>query len=196
MAIVPETSTTLLRDLACGADNPRWGEFVARYRPCLEAFMADRFPSVDADDVIQETFVSVAKVLPNYRYVPDEKGCFHCFLTGILRHKALTALRVKARREELLAHYADCPSDHDSPAEKSIRNWREAVYEIALQQLLADPDISDRSKQILVRTTVRGEKPEDVARSFFMTRPAVDQTKKRMVDKLRMIVQGLESADV
>ena len=60
MATVPDTSTTLLRDVAGSADNPRWGEFVARYRPVLEAFMAERFPSLDADELIQETFVAIA----------------------------------------------------------------------------------------------------------------------------------------
>ena len=31
----------------------------ARYRPAMEAFMRVRFPSLDADDVIQETLVAV-----------------------------------------------------------------------------------------------------------------------------------------
>ena len=89
MAKVPDTSTTLLRDVAGSMDNPRWGEFVARYRPVLEAFMFERFPSLDAGELIQETFIAIARVLPNYRYVPEEKGHFHNFLTGILHHKAL-----------------------------------------------------------------------------------------------------------
>ena len=62
MANVPDTSTTLLRDVAGSADNPRWSEFVARYRPMMEAFMRERFPSLEADDIIQETLVALCRV--------------------------------------------------------------------------------------------------------------------------------------
>ena len=50
MATIPETSTTLLRDLAQETPHARWDEFVRRYRPMMEAFMQERFPSVEADD--------------------------------------------------------------------------------------------------------------------------------------------------
>jgi DNA-directed RNA polymerase specialized sigma24 family protein len=59
VAKIPTTSTTLLRDVANDSQHARWGEFVARYRPAMEAFMRVRFPSLDADDVIQETLVAV-----------------------------------------------------------------------------------------------------------------------------------------
>ena len=64
MAKVPTTSTTLLRDIAQDSQHARWAEFVARYRPMMEAFMHERFPSVEPDDVIQETLVAVCRVMP------------------------------------------------------------------------------------------------------------------------------------
>lgn len=195
MANVPDTSTTLLRDLAGGSDNPRWGEFVARYKPVLDAFMRQRFPTLDAEDVIQETFIAVANALPTYRYVPEEKGYFHNFLTGILHHKALNVLKKEHRREELLHQYAADPADKSTEEDDAEKQWREALYEIALQQLLSDPDIIGRNKQILIRTAIRGEKPEAVAESLAVSRDVVDQTKKRMLDKLRRIVDDLKKAD-
>ena len=66
MANIPTTSTTLLRDLAQDSQHARWGEFVARYRPMMEAFMRERFPSLDADDVIQETLIELIRVFPIY----------------------------------------------------------------------------------------------------------------------------------
>ncbi len=68
MADIPTTSTTLLRDLAHDSQHARWGEFVARYRPMMEAFMRERFPSLDADDVIQETLIELIQVFPVYHY--------------------------------------------------------------------------------------------------------------------------------
>ena len=157
--------------------------------------MSERFPSLDADELIQETFIAIARVLPNYRYVPEEKGHFRSFLTGILHHKALNALRSSRRREELQQKYADAVRSQPQEPGDGQRQWRETIYEIALQQLLANPDISARNKQIFVRTAIKGEKPEAVAESFSVSRDVVDQTKKRMLDRLRTIIDDLKSAD-
>lgn len=102
VADIPTTSTTLLHDIASDSQHVRWGEFVARYRPMMEAFMRERFPSLDADDVIQETLVAVWAALPSYRYAPDEKGYFHNYLTGILRNKALRQLHKDQRQAEIV----------------------------------------------------------------------------------------------
>ena len=101
MANIPATSTTLLRDLANDSQHARWSEFVTRYRPMMEAFMRERFPSLDADDVMQETLIAVWAALPSYRYAPDEKGHFHNYLTGILRNKALRQLYKEQRHAEI-----------------------------------------------------------------------------------------------
>ena len=53
MARIPTTSETLLRDLSGDSQHARWGELVTRYRPMLEAYMRERFPSVEADEAIR-----------------------------------------------------------------------------------------------------------------------------------------------
>ena len=63
--------------------------------------MSERFPSLEADDIIQETLVALCRVLPSYRYAPDEKWRFHNYLTGILRNKALRMLRNEERQREI-----------------------------------------------------------------------------------------------
>ena len=98
MGKIPTTSTTLLRDLAQDSQHARWGEFVARYRPMMEAFMRERFPTLEADDVIQETLIELIRVFPIYHYSPKEKGHFHNYLTGILRHRALRMMGEEQRR--------------------------------------------------------------------------------------------------
>ena len=195
---IPTTSTTLLRDIAKDTQHTRWNEFVARYRPMMEAFLRERFPSLDADDIIQETLAALCKVLPNYRYAPDEKGHFHNYLTGILRNKAIRVLRKRMSDCEKLAEYADCgrarsPSAPHT-AEGDDKSYREAVFEIALRQFLADRTIADRTKRIFERTAINGESPEAVAAAFKMTRHAVDQAKSRAMARLREIVRELEAA--
>ena len=192
--IAPDTSTTLLRDLAGRADHPRWGEFVVRYRPLMESYLHEWFPSLEMDDLIQETFVAIAKTLPDYRYVPDEKGLFHNYLTGILHHKALNALKRQNRRNEVTREYALDPSARGIGNDADVEKWRETVCEVALQQLLADPSVTGRKRQIFMRTAMKGESPEDVAASLAVSRAVVDQTKKRMMDRLRELVERLKHA--
>ena len=194
MAKIPTTSTTLLRDIAQDAQNVRWGEFVARYRPMMETFMRERFPSLDADDIIQETLVALCRVLPSYRYDPDEKGHFHNYLTGILRNKAIRVLRKRMSDSEKLTEYADgrAASMMSPPDETDGDAYREALFEIALRQFLSDESVADRTKRIFERTALNGESPEVVAESFKMTRHAVDQAKSRAMARLREIVKDLE----
>lgn len=194
---VPTTSTTLLRDVSGDAQHARWGEFVARYRPMMEAFMLERFPSLDADEAIQRTLVALARALPSYRYVPDEKGAFHNYLTGILRHRALRMKAVEVRRTR--DHAAFVQETERMPAETARdadeRSWREAVFEVALQQYLADETVQERTRQVFVRLVVNDEKPEAVAVAFGLTRNAVDQIRSRALRSLRMRVRALECVD-
>jgi len=189
MANIPTTSTTLLRDLAQDSQHARWGEFVARYRPMMEAFMRERFPSLDADDVIQETLIELIRVFPVYRYSPKEKGYFHNYLTGILRHRALRMMDEEKRRARLVAEMRHVDVDADDAA------WRESLMEIALQQLLADTSIHERTRLVFARVAVNGEKPDDVAAAFGITRNAVDQMKSRLMARLKELIAALEKAD-
>ena len=200
--MIPETSTTLLKDIASSTDNVRWSEFAARYRPMMEAFLRERFPTVEANDVIQETLVALCGILPNYVYEPDEKGHFRNYLTGILRNKALRALRKEQkdaelvagmRRDEVIApyHAESGRAGHPLPA-AAEQSWRESVFEIALHRFLADESVADRTKRIFERTALNGESPEAVAASFKMTRHAVDQAKSRAMARLRELVRELE----
>lgn len=218
MASIPATSTTLLRDLANDSQHARWSEFVTRYRPMMEAFMRERFPSLDADDVIQETLIAVWAALPSYRYAPDEKGHFHNYLTGILRNKALRQLYKEQRHSEIAEMVHDDASCDGRartlaapPSTLSIgravaprpppdvmaddeESWRETLVEIALRQLMNDESIQSRTRQVFLRVAVNGEKPDDVAVAFGIERNAVDQIKNRMMPRIQKIVADLEKA--
>lgn len=200
MGATPRTSTTLLRDLADGEQHARWGEFISRYRPMMEAFMHRVFPSIDADEAIQETFIALIGIFPSYRYVPEEKGSFHCYLTGVLRHKALRMMEHERRLENCRKTFTEeranesCAQSAES-REDSDMAWRKAIFEIALQQYLADDTVQPRTKQIFVRLAVNGEKPEIVASAFGLSRNVVDQIRSRAMRSLRMRVMALEKVE-
>lgn len=189
---VPDTSTTLLRDVA-DSGHTRWSVFYSRYQPMMLSYLRSRFPSLDADDIIQETFAALAKILPDYNYDPEKNGAFHNFLTGVLRNKALCAID-KAKRQMAIEERMQLAItiDGKSVHEQSYHDWRESLFEVALQQLLADESIHDRTKQVFIRTAINGEPIEAVANSLGVKRNTVDCMRSRMLEQLRVIVERLK----
>ena len=190
--MVPTTSTTLLRQIGCDVRHARWAEFIARYAATCRQYLRRHFPSLEADDILQETFSALAQALPNYHYAPEEKGHFRNYLVGVLRNKALMALRKQKRDEEALAEYAKAGGPRLS--RPFADDWRQAVFEIALQQLMADPSIHDRTKQIFIRTAIRQETPDAVAEALGVSRNVVDQQKRRTLAKFKALVTALKEA--
>lgn len=183
----PETSTTLLRCLGQDALSVRWKDFVTRYEPVMRAFLAARFPSVPADDIMQETLVALVQAMPAYKYSPAEHGHFRNYLIGVLRNKALRHLREQKREKKARRELSSVAQAVTSPDESEEAAFRDSVRELALAELLADQSIREQSKRIFIRVAINGEKPEDVATAFGVTRNSVDQTKSRLVAKLRQI---------
>ena len=190
---VPRTSTTMLRQLAADSQHVRWAEFVARYRPMMEAYLRAHYPVLDADEVVAETLIALVEALKGYRYAPDETGVFHNYLTGVLRHRALRLCRREQRQMELRKRMAAEPEA--SPEDAEEVRFRESLLEVAVRQFFADESVAPRTKEIFRRTAMKGESPEAVAKSFMMERNAVDQSKNRSIAKLRKLVAALERVD-
>ena len=158
--------------------------------------MRERFPSVEADDVIQETLIALIETFPVYHYSPEEKGSFHNYLTGILRNKALRQISRDSRRLANMREFADekqIEASANSPSDGEAS--RRDVFEIALRQLLADETVHARTREVFRRVAVNGEKPEDVASDFGITRNAVYQMKDRMMKRLKEFVAVLEKVE-
>ena len=192
-SLVPSTSTTLLRQLAADSQHVRWSEFVQRYQPMMTEYLRVHFPGLEAEDVVSETLIALVDVLKNYRYVPDEAGNFHNYLTGILKHKALRLCKQRDRRRALCERVAAEPiAPPEDPEEEA---YRQSLINVAVHQFFDDETVAPRTKEIFRRTALKGESPETVAKSFMMERHAVDQIKSRSIAKLRTIIAALEKAD-
>lgn len=188
------TSTTLLRDIASSAEHARWSEFVSRYRPMMVAFLAERFPYISADDVIQEALVALVKAIPGYRYDPDGAGYFRNYLTGILAHKAVDICRKNSRHAAFKDEWGKrlALARMSGPSREDVHK---AILEIAMRQLMLDDEIRQRTKLIFHKVAVEGVAPDKVAAMYGVTRNAVDQIKDRMIRKLRSIIEALEVHD-
>ncbi len=202
----PTTSQGLLRSIREDRLSIRWNDFVQRYSPMMRAFLHQHFPVLDGemDDILQETYLSLCNALPNYRYEPEELGSFHNYLTGILRNRALRALREreKANRHLRPSATGEVPADAAAPdtvvgdvTERELREWRDSVCEVALNELFSNPGIQERTKEVFRRTVFQQESPVAVAEAFGMERNAVDQIKNRMLARLQDIVARVANAD-
>ena len=199
MAAIPKTSVSLLKALSGDASSVRWTEFYNKYEGPMRAFLQAHFPTVEADDMIQETLIALVKCLPSYRYVPDEHGYFHNYLMGIVKHKALDAIRRQKTRtaietqleedaQEQMKHFQMPNNDAEEAA------WKNAAKEAALEQLLADDSIALTTREVFRHVALMHEPPMDVASQFGITRNNVDQIKARLIARLKDLIADMTAA--
>ena len=193
MTSVPQTSVSLLKDISDGTASARWTEFYRRYESSMRGFLHERFPSVDADDVIQEVMIALMKAMPEFHYTPDRNGHFRNYLTGIVKHKALDALNRSKSFTKLKSKVAQDSSQQQTPPDMEDEgdSWKMAAMEAAIDQMMSNESISPRTREVFRHVALMQEPPEDVARKFGITRNNVDQIKNRMIGKLSDMIGAM-----
>ncbi|MES2705944.1 MAG: sigma-70 family RNA polymerase sigma factor [Verrucomicrobiota bacterium] len=92
------TRRSLLTRLKNWDDQAGWKEFMDRYgRFIFSRALNAGLSREEAEDVVQDTLVSVAKKIPDFRYL-GEKGSFKAWLVMIVKSRIIDMLRKKARR--------------------------------------------------------------------------------------------------
>lgn len=199
MANIPKTSVTLLKDIADDTTSARWTEFHEKYAEPMRAFMRSHYPTVEAEDVLQEAFVALMNCLPRYQYVPDEHGHFSNYLLGIVKHKAEDVRRRQAKEAVIKTQLAEEEATRPVASQQTVNHaedeaWQESVMEAALAQLLADDSISAATREVFRHVVLMHEKPADVARAFGITRNNVDQIKARLIVRLKGLIRDMSAA--
>lgn len=199
MATIPKTSVALLRAISEDSNSARWNDFYDRYQPVMEAYLKAAFPSVEQEDVIQEAMVVFIDKVRNYEYDPDNKGLFRNYLIGILKFKAIEALKRRKREADNREEYKNDPTaEVDADREKAEREreeWRKTVGAMAIRELFNDKSITTQNKEIFRRVAILGESAAYVAEAFGVTRNNVDQIKARLTQKLRDIIISMGRLD-
>lgn len=92
------TRRSLLTRLKNWDDNKGWQEFMDKYgRFIFGLARKSGFSIEEAEDVVQDVLVSVAKKMPEFRY-QGEKGSFKAWLVMIVKSRIIDHLRKKYRR--------------------------------------------------------------------------------------------------
>jgi RNA polymerase sigma-70 factor, ECF subfamily len=92
------TRRSLLTRLKNWDDQSGWREFMNKYGRFIFG-LARRagFSQEEAEDIVQDTLLSVAKKIPDFRY-QGEKGSFKAWLVMIVKSRIIDQLRKKYRR--------------------------------------------------------------------------------------------------
>ena len=117
----------------------------------MVSYLKVHFPVLEPDDIIQETLTALAAALPHYCYDPSETGHFRNYLTGILRNKALKRCEKLARERRLRSEYLKIAETASREDAEEAANWRQAVFEIAMRQMLARNSVDKIKSRLLAR---------------------------------------------
>ena len=185
----PATSPTLLRAIAADPESPRWNDFARLYGPvvrrCLARTGAAGRPlgAADRDDLVQETFLAVARALPGFRYDPA-RGRFRGYLATVVRNLVLRRRREEAARPEVAVSETGereaAPATTDAERELMLECWT-----LALARVLREHAFTPNAKAVF-RAHVLDDRPAaDVAAEFRMRPNAVYQVKDRVLRAVR-----------
>lgn len=194
MATLPKTSVSLIKALADDPQSARWDELYLRYEQPMRAFLQSKYPSLEPEDVIQETMVALSRRLPGYSYTPDVKGHFRNYLLGILDHKAADAVNARVRETNARRRLREDPAARHAGDAARAEEWKIAALEVAIEQLLADQSVNPFHRTVFRQLVQEKEKPDTVAARFGVPRNTVDQIKHRLVARLAEAVRRMTAA--
>ena len=182
------TTETLLKGLAEGNEG-RWARFYRDYAPFLEGFVARKFPlsHEDAEEIVSDTLIDIAKMMPTYQYDRAKKGAFHSLLLKIAQNKAIDRLRKLKRTAAELDRFAA------EPITLSTDDWRHEIFNAALRRVMADASIQESTKLAFRRHIQLGEPAAKVAADLGLEVNALHQIRNRMKERIAAEVENLRN---
>jgi len=180
----PDTRPSLIATLGGEIEtNSAWREFFDRYAPAIYRVARMRgLTHDDADDIVQQTMVSISSHIGDFRYDRD-RGRFRNWVRTITENKIKSAWR---KRPGLQADTSliNAISD-DAPAIEDVweDEWRMQDLIWCLDQV--EKDIPPRKMEAFRKYVLEGIPAEEVARQMDMTVGNVYVTRHTVLGKIR-----------
>src|SRR5665213_2899851 len=197
-----ETRPSLLRQLGTD-DIEAWNEIYQIYGKVLRGFAIQAgLTATEADEVVQETAIAVARHLPEFHY--DPKVCR--FKTWLLNQ---TSWRIKDQIRKRVRHARHLvPQAADDTARTSAINrvadpasldlegrfeqeWRKNLLAAALERVRGK--VSARQFQIFDLVVNKGWRPADVAKLVGVTLVSLYVTRHRIGAAIKREAESLEA---
>jgi RNA polymerase sigma factor (sigma-70 family) len=209
-----ETRPSLLHRLQSGDDPQSWQDFYRTYGGLIRFFAEKAGLTADeAEEVVQETAIGVARHLPEFTYNP--KVCrFKTWLLNLARWRIQDQLR-KRQKMGPSAQSSDPANIPSYPAAETGTTatidripdpavpdfgvewdaaWEKNLLKHALERVRGR--IDERQFQIFDFCVMKGWPPADVAQTLGITAARVYLTKHRVSALLKKEVRRLEKAAV
>ncbi len=163
---------TALVDAARSGDRGAFAELYARYGPMVHGILLARVPRSDAEDLVQDVFLTALKRLPTLR----NAGAFGGWLVVIARNRA----RDHYRRTPEIVESTSEPVAHEGPGAEAL-----AVLEII-------QGLPDAYRETLTLRLVEGMSGAEIAARTGLTPASVRVNLHRGMKQLRGRLRGTE----
>jgi RNA polymerase sigma factor (sigma-70 family) len=197
------TRTTLIKRLKNWQDQESWQDFFDTYRRLIYGVaLKSGLSNTEAEDVVQETMVSVAKRMPNFTY-DRSVGSFKAWLLNNTRWRITDLVRKRG-----LTHRSSSSSDDNSPnddelekiADKTCQDleaiweteWKKNLLEAALSKVKRRLD--PQQYQIFDLYVKKEWPPEKVAKTLKVPVGQVYLAKHRVTEMVKAEVERLTKA--
>jgi RNA polymerase sigma factor (sigma-70 family) len=198
------TRPSLLRRLQQDGDGPSWREFHARYGRLVFRFARKvGLTEPEAEEVVQETMISVARNLPQFRYDPAVCS-FKTWLLTLSRWRVTDQLRKRLPQaahtrsaEEPTAGTATIDRVAD-PAGNELdqlweAEWHRTLFDQAIQ--LVKPRVDLKQWQIFDLYALKEWSAPEVAKALQVSLASVYLAKHRVGGLLKKELKRLEEVE-
>jgi RNA polymerase sigma-70 factor (ECF subfamily) len=194
------TRTTLLQRLKDWQDQPSWQDFFDTYwRLIYGVARKGGLTEAEAQDVVQETMISVAKHMPNFKY-DRSVGSFKAWLLNMTRWRITDQLR---KRRRLTSFNSSDHTDADTnmtdktvdPASNSLdalwdTEWEKNLLDVAIDKVKRRLD--PQKYQIFDFYVNKEWPPDKIADAFGIPIGQVYLAKHRVTEMIAEEVKKLE----
>jgi RNA polymerase sigma-70 factor (ECF subfamily) len=194
------TRATLIQRLKNWQDQASWQEFFETYWHLIYGVAIKRgLTKAEAQDVVQETMISVAKHMPAFKYDPG-LGSFKAWLLNMTRWRIADQLRNRpplgaqpaAQQDTSLGHDAIDAAQQVAPELDRIweAEWEANLLEVATAK--ARRRLDPQQYQIFDFYVNKEWKPERVAQTFGIPVAQVYLAKHRVTEAIKQEVERLQ----
>ena len=194
-----ETRQTLLERVRDLDDRDSWNEFFEVFRGLIYAVaLKAGLTDAEAQDVVQETFISVAKAMPGFTYDPTRS--FKGLILTITRQRAIDQLRkrkhraapaLSGTRTSATATIERVPDPASLDLESLWENeWRNQLYSAAVEKVKQKVDA--RQFQIFDLYVLKNWPVRKVASTIGISSGRVYLTKHRVLHLVEKEIRSLK----
>ena len=198
MGMFPSTSLELLKRLAAevtGRYDASWERFFALYTPAIRRFVELNDSTHDPDDVVQDVYLQLVKVLRAGKYKP-EKARFRTFLAMLIRRQLISLYRKEnARGRVNFVPFEELESDpivDPSQGEELDLCWARARHDAVVSHILTKTALSDQSKRVYKAFLSGGKTLKEIAAENGISENLVRQIKFRVDKRIEILEEEID----